>query len=79
MPILKRDRANLCCEVTGKGRPLVFLGETACDGEAWKTCPAPESSRDHRCITLDYRSAGRSGKPSIPCTLRLPFATASAG
>ena len=71
MPILKRDHAGLCYEVTGEGRPFVFLGETACAGEAWKTCPAPESSRDHRCIPLDYRGAGRSGKPSIPCTARM--------
>ena len=76
MPILKRGHANFCCEVPGEGRPLVFLGETACDGEAWKTYPAPESSRDHRCITLDYRGAGRSGKPSIPCTARM-FAAAA--
>ena len=76
MPILKRDRAGLCYEVTGEGRPLVFLGETACAGEVWKTYPAPESSRDHRCIPLDYRGAGRSGKPSIPCTARM-FAAAA--
>ena len=68
MPILKRDDVDLYYEVTGEGRPFVFLSETACDGEVWKMYPAPEFSRDHRCIAFDYRGTGRSGKPSIPYT-----------
>ena len=68
MPILKRDDVELHYEVTGEGRPFVFISETACDGEVWKMYPVPEFSRDHMCITHDYRGTGRSGKPSIPYT-----------
>lgn len=76
MPILQRDQVDIYYEVTGEGRPFVFLSETACDGEVWKMYPAPEFSRDHRCITLDYRGTGRSGKPSIPYTARMFVAAA---
>ena len=68
MPILQRDDVDLYYEVTGEGRPFVFISETACDGEVWKMYPVPEFSRDHMCITFDYRGTGRSGKPSIPYT-----------
>ena len=65
MPTLQRDDVELHYEVTGEGRPFVFISETACDGEVWKMYPVPEFSKDHRCITFDYRGTGRSGKPSI--------------
>ena len=68
MPILKRDDCDIHYEVTGEGRPFVFISETACDGEVWKMYPVPEFSRDHMCITSDYRGTGQSGKPSIPYT-----------
>ena len=68
MPILQRDDVDLYYEVSGEGRPFVFISETACDGEVWKMYPVPEFSRDHQCITFDYRGTGRSGKPSIPYT-----------
>ena len=68
MPFLQRDDVQLYYEVNGQGRPFVFISETACDGEVWKMYPVPEFSRDHQCITFDYRGTGRSGKPSIKYT-----------
>ena len=68
MPILKRDDCEIYYDVAGEGRPFVFISETGSDGEVWKMYPVPEFSKDHMCITHDYRGTGRSGKPSIPYT-----------
>jgi pimeloyl-ACP methyl ester carboxylesterase len=42
---------------------MVFLSETACDGEVWKINQIEEFSRDHRVIIHDYRGTGQSSKP----------------
>ena len=58
-------------EEHGRGRPMLFLSETACDGEVWKIHQVPEFSRDHRVIIHDYRGTGQSSKPSIDYTTRM--------
>ena len=68
MPILQRDDVELYYEVSGEGRPFVFISETACDGECGRCTRCRSTPRDHQCITFDYRGTGRSGKPSIPYT-----------
>ncbi|HUR71933.1 MAG TPA: alpha/beta hydrolase, partial [Candidatus Limnocylindrales bacterium] len=65
MPYVKaRDGTNIYYEATGKGKPFLFLSETACDGAVWNLYQTPEFSSDHCVVTLDYRGTGLSGKPS---------------
>jgi 3-oxoadipate enol-lactonase len=68
MPLAKINGIEIYYEVHGSGRPMVFLSETACDGEVWKINQVPEFSRDHRVIIHDYRGTGQSSKPSIDYT-----------
>ncbi len=58
-------------EAHGQGPAMVFLSETACDGEVWKINQVPEFSRDHKVIIHDYRGTGQSSKPSIDYTTRM--------
>jgi pimeloyl-ACP methyl ester carboxylesterase len=71
MPTLQLKDAEIYYEVHGQGQPIVFLSETACDGEVWKIYQVPEFSRDHRVIIHDYRGTGQSGKPSIDYTTKM--------
>src|SRR5918994_3748596 len=71
MPTLKVNEAEIYYEEYGRGRPMVFLSETACDGEVWKIHQVPEFSRDHRVIIHDYRGTGQSSKPSIDYTTKM--------
>lgn len=71
MPKLKVDDVEIYYEVHGKGPAMVFLSETACDGEVWKINQVPEFSKDHKVITHDYRGTGQSGKPSIDYTTKM--------
>jgi pimeloyl-ACP methyl ester carboxylesterase len=50
---------------------MVFLSETACDGEVWKINQVEEFSKDHRVITFDYRGTGQSSKPSVDYTTKM--------
>src|ERR1700757_1328942 len=68
MPLLQLKDTELYYEVHGHGQPMVFLSETACDGEVWKIYQVPEFSKDHRVIIHDYRGTGQSSKPSIDYT-----------
>src|SRR5262245_39476973 len=68
MPKVKLNDVEIYYEEHGKGRPMVFLSETACDGEVWKINQVGEFSRDHRVIIHDYRGTGQSSKPSIDYT-----------
>ena len=63
MSFLQLKDTEVYYEVHGRGQPIVFLSETACDGEVWKIHQVEEFSRDHRVIVHDYRGTGRSGKP----------------
>jgi pimeloyl-ACP methyl ester carboxylesterase len=71
MPTLPLKDVEIYYEAHGQGRPIVFLSETACDGEVWKIYQVPEFSRDHRVIIHDYRGTGQSGKPSIDYTTKM--------
>src|SRR5437764_3922836 len=71
MAFLQWKDTQLYYEVHGQGQPMVFLSETACDGEVWKLYQVPEFSRDHRVILHDYRGTGRSGKPSIDYSTKM--------
>jgi pimeloyl-ACP methyl ester carboxylesterase len=71
MPTVKVNEAEIYYEEHGRGRPMVFLSETACDGEVWKIHQVPEFSRDHRVIIHDYRGTGQSSKPSIDYTTKM--------
>ena len=71
MPFLKLKDTELYYEVHGEGQPMLFLSETACDGEVWKLYQVQEFSRDHRVILHDYRGTGRSGKPSIDYSTKM--------
>ena len=66
MPYAKaKDGVEIYYEATGKGTPLLFLSETACDGAVWNLYQTPEFSRDHCVVTMDYRGTGLSGKPAV--------------
>ena len=71
MPKVKINDIELYYEQHGRGRPMVFLSETACDGEVWTINQVGEFSRDHRVITFDYRGTGQSSKPSIDYTTKM--------
>ena len=71
MPKAKLNDVEIYYEERGQGRPMVFLSETACDGEVWKIYQMPEFSKDHRVIIHDYRGTGQSTKPSIDYTTRM--------
>ena len=52
MPYVKaKDGVDIYYEATGKGTPLLFLSETACDGAVWNLYQTPEFSRDHCVVT----------------------------
>ena len=71
MPIAKVNGVEIYYEEHGSGRPMLFLSETACDGEVWKIYQVGEFSKDYRVITHDYRGTGRSSKPSIDYTTKM--------
>ncbi len=71
MPKITGGDIELYYEEHGHGRPMIFLSETACDGEVWKIHQVGEFSKDHRVITLDYRGTGQSSKPSIDYTTKM--------
>ena len=71
MPKVKLNDVEIYYEEHGQGRPMVFLSETACDGEVWKINQVGEFSKDHRVIIHDYRGTGQSSKPSIDYTTRM--------
>src|SRR5687768_17295290 len=68
MPKVKLNDVEIYYQEHRRGRPMVFLSETACDGEVWKINQVEEFSRCHRVIIHDYRGTGQSGKPSIDYT-----------
>ena len=71
MPTLQLNDAEIYYEVHGEGQPMVFLSETACDGEVWKIYQVPEFARDHRVIIHDYRGTGRSSKPPLDYSTKM--------
>src|SRR6476660_7921954 len=71
MPKVRLNDIEIYYEEHGRGRPMLFLSETACDGEVWKIHQVPEFSKDHRVIIHDYRGTGQSSKPSIDYTTQM--------
>lgn len=70
MPYLQLKDLKLYYEVHGEGPPFLFISETACHGEVWKSYQVPEFSRDHRVIIYDQRGTGRTDKPSAEYTTK---------
>src|SRR6185295_18733145 len=71
MPKVRLNDVDIYYEEHGQGQPIVFLSETACDGEVWKIHQVEEFSRDHQVILHDYRGTGRSGKPSMDYSTKI--------
>jgi 3-oxoadipate enol-lactonase len=72
MPYVKaKDGVDIYYEVSGRGTPLLFLSETACDGAVWNLYQVQEFTRDHRVVILDYRGTGLSSKPAIKYSTEL--------
>ena len=71
MATVKVNDVEIYYEEHGSGRPMIFLSETACDGEVWKIYQVEEFSKDHRVIIHDYRGTGQSDKPSIDYTTQM--------
>lgn len=71
MPTVKLKDAEIYYEAFGEGQPLLFLSETACDGQIWKLHQIPEFAKDHLVIVHDYRGTGQSSKPPMDYTTRL--------
>jgi len=71
MPFSQLADIDLYYEVHGEGPAFLFISETACHGDVWKTYQVPEFSRDHQVIIYDQRGTGRSGKPSVAYTTKM--------
>ena len=65
MPRIERDGVNLHYEVTGSGRPCLFLHEFAGDHLSWRGQVAA-LARCYRCITLAARGYPPSDAPEDP-------------
>ena len=65
MPRIERDGVNLHYEVTGSGRPCLFLHEFGGDHESWRG-QVSALCRRYRCITLAARGYPPSDAPEDP-------------
>ncbi len=65
MPRIERDGVSLHYEVTGSGRPCLFLHEFAGDHESWRG-QVSALCRRYRCITLSARGYPPSDAPEDP-------------
>jgi pimeloyl-ACP methyl ester carboxylesterase len=71
------DGTTIYYEVWGRGEPLLFLSGLATDLRIW-ACQRMVFGRRYRCIAVDNRGSGRSGKPEGPYTLEQMAADAVA-
>src|SRR5258705_13105321 len=62
------DGTVIYYETWGRGEPLLLVSGLATDLRIW-ACQRMVFGRRFRCIALDNRGAGRSGKPDGPYTL----------
>jgi len=62
MPFVRTDGMELHYEERGEGPPLLLLMGLGADGSAWEK-HARIYERHYRCLLVDNRGAGRSGKP----------------
>jgi len=71
------DGTAIYYEAWGRGEPLLFLSGLATDLRIW-ACQRLVFGRRFRCIAVDNRGSGRSGKPEGPYTLQQMAADALA-
>jgi 3-oxoadipate enol-lactonase len=71
------DGVEIYYETWGRGEPLLLLPGLGADLRIW-VCQRLVFGRRHRCIALDSRGAGRSGKPPGPYSLEAMAADAVA-
>jgi pimeloyl-ACP methyl ester carboxylesterase len=71
------DGTSIYYEAWGRGEPLLFLSGLATDLRIW-ACQRLVFGRRFRCIAVDNRGSGRSGKPEGPYTLEQMAADAVA-
>lgn len=71
------DGTVIYYEAWGRGEPLLLISGLATDLRIW-ACQRLVFGRRFRCIALDNRGAGRSGKPTGPYTLEQMAADAIA-
>ena len=62
------DGVEIYYETWGRGEPLLLIPGLGADLRIW-ACQRLAFGRRHRCIALDNRGAGRSGKPPGPYSL----------
>jgi 3-oxoadipate enol-lactonase len=62
------DGVDIYYETWGRGEPLLLLPGLGADLRIW-VCQRMVFGRRYRCIALDSRGAGRSGKPPGPYSL----------
>jgi 3-oxoadipate enol-lactonase len=71
------DGTVIYYEAWGRGEPLLLLSGLATDLRIW-ACQRMVFGRRFRCIAVDNRGSGRSGKPDGPYTLEQMAADAAA-
>jgi pimeloyl-ACP methyl ester carboxylesterase len=71
------DGTDIYYETWGRGEPLLMISGLATDLRIW-ACQRLVFGRRFRCIALDNRGSGRSGKPEGPYTLEQMAADAVA-
>ena len=71
------DGTELYYETWGRGEPLLLISGLATDLRIW-ACQRMVFGRRFRCIALDNRGSGRSGKPDGPYSLEQMAADAVA-
>lgn len=71
------DGVEIYYETWGRGEPLLLVPGLGGDLRIW-ACQRLVLGRRHRCIALDNRGAGRSGKPPGPYSLEQMAADAVA-
>lgn len=74
MPKLRVNNTGIYYEVTGQGKPLLFIHGLASSCRSWKK-QVPFFAQHYRVITFDIRGHGRSDRPLLePYSIKL-FAT----
>jgi pimeloyl-ACP methyl ester carboxylesterase len=71
------DGTVIYYETWGRGEPLLLISGLATDLRIW-ACQRLVFGRRFRCIAIDNRGSGRSGKPDGPYTLEQMAADATA-
>lgn len=70
MPHFDHMGTKLHYEITGEGRPLLFVHGLGSRGEDW-SLQVPHFSSQYQTITVDVRGHGRSDKPTGPYSVSL--------